>query len=150
MSAAIFCGKILSMRAYSIDLRERVVEAYKTGSLTIKAVASQFRVGETFVKKMLRQERELGAVKAYRHGGGRRRVLNQRQMHKLRRLLDAEPDLTLVELQEKLLSEERIQISIATLGRVLTEIGLPRKKNRHLQPNATTTNEPGIGGESRR
>ena len=116
------------MKAYSLDLRERVVEAYKTGTLTIKAVATQFRVGETFVKKMLRQKREFGAVLAYRHGGGRRRALNQRQRQKLQRIVRNEPDLTLAELQKKLLSEEQVQVSIATLARVLTEIGLPRKK----------------------
>lgn len=76
------------MKAYSLDLRQRVVETYKTGMLTIKAVAEQFRVGETFVKKMLRQERETGAVKAYSHGGGRRRALDDRQIRKLKRLLN--------------------------------------------------------------
>ncbi len=135
------------MKAYSLDLRQRVVEAYKTGTLTIKAVAAQFRVGETFVKKMLRCERETGAVKAYVQGGGRRRALTNRQMQKLKRLVENEPDLTLVELREKLLSEEPVQVSIATLSRVLTEIGLPRKKNRHSHKSETTTNEPGIGGE---
>jgi transposase len=135
------------MKAYSLDLRERVVETYKTGTLTIKAVAAQFRVGETFVKKMLRQERETGAVKAYAHGGGRRRALNQRQMQRLKRLVENESDLTLVELQEKLKASNKVQVSIATLGRVLTEIGLPRKKSRHLQRSVTITNEPGIGVE---
>lgn len=135
------------MKAYSLDLRQRVVETYKTGTLTIKAVAAQFRVGETFVKKMLRQERETGTVKAYIHGGGRRRALNNRRIPKLKRLVEAEPDLTLVELQQRLFSEERVLVSIATLGRVLTEIGLPRKKNRHLHRNAITINEPGIGDE---
>ena len=133
------------MKAYSLDLRERVAEVYKTGTLTIKAVAAQFRVGETFVKKMLRQERQFGVVQAYRHSGGRRRALNQRQVQKLRHVLRDEPDITLAELQEKLLTEEKVQVSIPTLGRVLTEIGLPRKKNRHLLPNTTITNELGIG-----
>lgn len=135
------------MKAYSLDLRQRVVETYKTGTLTIKAVAAQFRVGETFVKKMLRCQRETGAVKAYQHSGGRRRALNTRQMLKLKRLVESEPDLTLAQLQEKLFAEERVQISIATLARVLTEMGLPRKKNRHLHKSATTINEPGIGDE---
>lgn len=147
LSATIFSCKIPRMKAYSLDLRQRVVETYKSGTLTIKAVAEQFRVGETFVKKMLRQERQTGAVKAYTHGGGRRRALNSRQMQKLKRLVENEPDLTLVELREKLLSEEKVQVSIATLARVLTEIGLPRKKNQHLHKSVITTNELGIGGE---
>ncbi len=43
------------MQAYSLDLRERVVAAYEKGRTTISAVAGQFSIGETFVKKMLRQ-----------------------------------------------------------------------------------------------
>lgn len=95
------------MKAYSLDLRQRVVEVYKTGAFSIKAVAAQFRVGETFVKKTLCQKREFGAVKAYAHGG-RRRALDNRRMQKLKRLVEAEPDLTLVELQEKLKASENV------------------------------------------
>ncbi|PYS87855.1 MAG: hypothetical protein DMF64_22070, partial [Acidobacteria bacterium] len=45
------------MKAYSLDLRQRVVAAYEKGKGSIAEVAEQFNVGQTFVKKMLRQQR---------------------------------------------------------------------------------------------
>ena len=48
------------MRAYSLDLREKVVAAVERGDSTIEEVAAGVGVGQTFVKKMLRQHRETG------------------------------------------------------------------------------------------
>lgn len=49
------------MRAYSLDLRQKVVTAYQHGDGTIYEIASQFSIGSTFAKEMLR---------LYRQGGG--------------------------------------------------------------------------------
>ena len=38
------------MKAYSLDLRQRVVAAYEKGKSSIVEVAEQFNVGQTFVK----------------------------------------------------------------------------------------------------
>ncbi len=50
------------MKAYSLDLRQRVVAAYEQGKGSLAQVAEQFNVGQTFVKKMLRQKRESGTT----------------------------------------------------------------------------------------
>jgi transposase len=50
------------MLPYSLDLREGVVSAYETGEATITKIARRFSVGETFVKKMLRQKRETDSL----------------------------------------------------------------------------------------
>lgn len=95
------------MKAYSLDLRQRVVTAYEAGQTTIKEVATRFSVGETFVKKMLKQKRDQGAVQAPAHGGGKKRSLDERHLRAVRSWLKKDPDLTLGELQEKLLRERR-------------------------------------------
>jgi transposase len=41
------------MKAYSLDLRERVMAAYEQGQRSIAEVAQQFQVGQTFVKRCL-------------------------------------------------------------------------------------------------
>ena len=48
------------MKAYSLDLRERVVAAYENGVETIREVAEQFLVSESFIKKMLAKKRGNG------------------------------------------------------------------------------------------
>ena len=55
------------MRAYSLDLRQKVVAAVERGDSTIEEVASAFGVGQTFVKKMLRQHREIGDLRPRRN-----------------------------------------------------------------------------------
>jgi transposase len=136
------------MKAYSLDLRQRVVAAYETGHTSIKAVAERFAVGQSFVKKMLQQKRRSGAVAPPGHGGGRRRSLQSKHLKALHRWLAQEPDLTLRELQEKLRSENNKAISIAALGATLHREGLTLKKSPSLLRKETTTKEVGSGDES--
>ena len=63
------------MRAYSLDLRERVVAAYEKGEETIAEIAARFSVGETFLKKMLRQKRESGSLERLPTQAGAKRAL---------------------------------------------------------------------------
>lgn len=62
------------MRAYSFDLRQKVGAAVERGDSTIEEVAASFGVGQTFVKKMLRQHRETGDLSPARTAAGRRRA----------------------------------------------------------------------------
>lgn len=133
------------MKAYSLDLRERVVSIYESEQTTIKEVAKRFSVGETFVKKMLKQKRERGVVEAPRHGGGKPRALDEKHLRALRQWLKKEPDLTLSELKEKMWRKKRKAISVAALGATLQREGLTRKKSQLSQPNEITGNEPAIG-----
>ena len=133
------------MKAYSLDLRQRVVAVYEVGQTTIKEVAERFAVGETFVKKMLKQKRDLGAVQPPAHGGGKKRALEEKHLKALRRWLEKEPDLTLRELQEKMLLEKKKSVSIAALGATLSREGLTRKKNQSSRLKETIGNEPATG-----
>jgi transposase len=135
------------MKAYSLDLRQRVVTAYEARQTTLKEVAERFAVGETFVKKMLKQKRSMGAVQAPAHGGGKPRALAEKHLKALRRWLKKEPDLTLRELQEKMLSQKQKSVSIAALGATLQREGLRRKKNQSSRRKEIIENEPGFGGE---
>ncbi len=63
------------MQAYSLDLRERVVAAYEKGSNTIAEIAERFSVGETFLKKMLRQKRETGSLERLPQRAGAKKRL---------------------------------------------------------------------------
>jgi transposase len=58
------------MEAYSLDLRQRVLEAALSGEHTIVEVAQLFSVGTTFVNKMLRLHRQGADLAPRPHGGG--------------------------------------------------------------------------------
>ena len=136
------------MLPYSIDLRERVVSAYEEGLETIAEIAERFAVGQTFVKKMLRQKRETGAlgIKSRRHGPRKR--LSAKDHEWLRRLIEKKPDLTIDALRERLIEKRGLTLSRATVGRAVQSLDLPLKKRVRSQPKETITNAAGTDGAS--
>src|SRR3954463_16717153 len=116
------------MKAYSLDLRQRVVQAYERGQGSIADVAEQFSVSTYFVKKMLRQWRETADLAPLPHGGGKPASLSPRQRQLLKRKVKAQGDISLAELQQALLDEESLSVHLSTISRALSGLGLPRKK----------------------
>ena len=58
------------MKAYSLDLRERVAAACAQPRRTIGAVATQFSVSVSFVEKLLHRQRTSGSLAALPHRSG--------------------------------------------------------------------------------
>ena len=135
------------MKAYSLDLRERVVSAYEEGVETIREVAEQFVVSESFIKKMLARYRATGDIAPRGHGGGQQKRLSQAHRKWLLKTVLATPDITLSELQQVILATKQVVISVPTLSRELRALNLRRKKNRWLLVNATGESGRGTGDE---
>jgi transposase len=133
------------MRAYSLDLRERVVAAYEKGDKTIVEIAAQFSVGQTFLKKMLRQKRQSGSLERLPGRAGAKKVLSAEHRSFLARHIKKHPDATLAELQECLQARRGVLVSRATLSRELQLLRLPRKKNLLSPESAIRENERGFG-----
>jgi transposase len=118
------------MQAYSLDLRTRVVSAYEKGENTIAEIAARFTVGQTFLKKMLRQKRETGSVERLPQRAGAKPILSTPHRTWLAKQIRAISDTTLAELQEKFLQEKHVSISPATVCRELQAFRLRRKKSQ--------------------
>lgn len=118
------------MQAYSLDLRRRVVEAYENGVETILEVAGRFEVSESFIKKLLRRKRTTGNIAPIGHRGGQSKRLSEKDRRWLLKTVVAESDITLGELQERLLGEQKLAASVPTLCRELRALNLRRKKSR--------------------
>jgi transposase len=118
------------MQAYSLDLRERVVKAYEKGGATLAEIAVRFSVGQTFVKKMLRQKRETGSLERLPQRAGAKKALSDTHRKWMVQQVKARPDVTLGELQEQLTKEQRKRVSQSTVCRELQALRLPRKKSR--------------------
>ena len=116
------------MKAYSLDLRQRVVAANDKGKSSIAEVAEQFNVGQTFVKKMLRQQREQGSVAPLAHGGGRQPSLSEREHRLLRQKVKERTDISLAELREHLAAKAGLTVSLPTIHRSLRASRLSHKK----------------------
>lgn len=135
------------MQAYSLDLRERVVSAYENGVETILEVAERFEVSDSFIKKLLRRKRATGEIAPIGHRGGQPKRLSDKHRKWLLKTVLGEPDITLGELRQRLLSEYRLSASVSTLSRELRALNLRRKKNRWSLVSATNESARGIGGE---
>ena len=99
-------------RAYSVDLRERVVRALAGGA--------KFEVSISFVVKLMQRWHQRGTIQPDRIGGWKRSTLAAHG-ERLRALLAAEPDLTIAELRH-LLAQEGIATSRSGVGRFLAAI----------------------------
>ena len=117
------------MRAYSLDLRTRVVDAVDKQIGTQKEVASLFGVGCTFSKKLLWQRRESRTLAPKSQGGGHGPKLAGPQREGVRSsIVQEQNDATLEEVQAYVASKLGVEVSQATVSRVLQSLDLPRKK----------------------
>lgn len=116
------------MRAYSLDLRQKVVAAVERGDSTIEEVAASFGVGQTFIKKMLRQHRETGDLSPRPHGGGHTPRLLAKHLKMLSAEVARRPDKTVEALREHLAERGEVSVSAPTVSRALARLDLSRKK----------------------
>ena len=110
------------MKAYSTDLRERVVAACDAGDATREKIAARFSVSVPWVRKPLRRRRETGSIEPKPRGGGR-----------LREAVRAEDDATL----EELARAAGVTCCASAVHRALTRLGITRKKSRGGRPSRT-------------
>ncbi|WP_216351305.1 helix-turn-helix domain-containing protein, partial [Leptolyngbya sp. 'hensonii'] len=50
------------VQPYSLDLRQKIVDAYLEGNTSQRQIAIQFRVAYSFVRKLIKQHRETGEI----------------------------------------------------------------------------------------
>ncbi len=117
-------------RAYSLDLRERVVAARREEELSEAALAARFRVSETTVYTWLRRVRETGSMAPKPHGGGRRARVDAQGRTLLTTLLAEQNDRTLEELGALYHDRRQVALSRSALSRTLIQLGLGRTKSR--------------------
>ena len=117
------------MIAYSLDLRARLVEAVERQVGSKRQIAALFGVHESFIYKLLRQQRERGDIAPLPHGGGAQAKLSHEQRQVLPELIAALPDATLDELRVQLKKTTRVEVSLSTICRGLQALGLSRKKS---------------------
>lgn len=117
------------MKAYSLDFREKIIHIYFTERMSVRKVAKRFGVATSFVEKLLKQLRETGDILPKPHAGGPKPKLNEAQLNLVKALVEADNDATLDQLRQRLADETSISISRATMGRILQQLGLTRKKN---------------------
>ena len=117
-------------RAYSLDLRERVVAQVARG-MTREEVAELNDIVSSTVTKWCARKRETGSPAAKPMGGKRPRKLEDERVWLLARIAE-KPDLTLHALLAELAARS-VTVCCDTLWRFLKREGITFKKNRSRQ-----------------
>lgn len=123
------------MKAYSIDLRERIVQAVEQGT-TKSRVARIFSVSLATVKNYVRQVQQTGSLEP-RPIPGRPREIPPEQAAALVAQLRSQQGATLAELVSAWKEASGVVVSIATMSRAIARVKWTRKKRLWVPPNGT-------------
>ncbi|MGH9205710.1 MAG: helix-turn-helix domain-containing protein [Acidimicrobiales bacterium] len=125
------------MRAYSTDLRERIVRVVAEGR-PMREAARRFGVSVSAVKQYMRRQQETGSLAPTPIAGCPRRIGPEQETILLARL-QAEPDATVLEHCAWWAEQQGQQLSEATMWRAIRRLGWTHKKSHWQPPSATRT-----------
>ena len=113
------------MRAYPLDLRQRVLKACDEERWTIGQIAERFKVGEWWVHKLKRQRQTGGGIGPRKGKVGQPRRFGPEQINRLTQYVDQHPDATLEQMHEKI----GATCTMVTIHNTLKRLGYRYKKN---------------------
>lgn len=123
------------MRPYSLDLRERIVQALTEGQTYVQ-VAQRFNVSVPTVGRYKRIAKELNHL-APKPLPGRKPACNREEQERLRQLLEQRQDWTIATLQVAWQEQTGKQISKSCLHQWMHRLGFSHKKRVALPQNET-------------
>ncbi len=124
------------MKAYSVDLRERVINAVESGLYSQREVSEQYQVSLSFVEKLRHQLHVTGDITPKLYTPGPKRVLETYEAW-IRAAIDEQPDSTLEELCDQLEEERGVRVHPSMMWRELERLKLPLKKSRSTTARGT-------------
>lgn len=128
------------MKAYSLDLRQKIIDTYVEAEVSQRQLAKRFRVALSFVEKLLKQYRETGSIAPKVRIQQTSTKLSQSQLKVLSSIVSDNNDATLNELRILLERQTGVLIGRSTLDRMLTKLNLNLKK-KHYTPPKKRVNE---------
>ena len=134
------------MRAYSTDLRERIVRVVAEGR-PMREAARRFGVSVSAVKRYVVRQHETGSLERTPIPGGPRKIERAQDALLLARLA-AEPEATVLEHCAWWAEHHGQEVSEATMWRALHRLGWTHKKSR-WQPASATRRRAQPGGRPR-
>ena len=123
------------------EARNLLVEAYEK-THDAKGIALAYGVSVPTVYRLAEQKAKTGSVDLRVKERGRKRVLGQEDLEDIAKIIDAQPDITLAEIVEKL----ELPVGIGTVRRAIQAMGYRRKKK---MIHASEQKRPPCAGQER-
>jgi transposase len=121
-------------KSLSVDLRRRVMDAIEQG-LSCRKAAERFGVSASSAIRWCDRLKKQGDVTPKKQGGDRKSGRIEAEAAFLLGAVAETPDLTLVELQEKLRARG-VRAGVGTLWRFFDRRRVTFKKRRRMPPNS--------------
>jgi transposase len=125
------------MKAYSLDLREKVLSAYHRQEGSIRQLAQRFTVSPRFVGELIVRFRRTGNYAPQPHGGGNPPRIDAQGQQVVYELVQHHPDATLDELCQLYAARCQVIPSRSSMHRTLALLKLTRKKRLIMQQSVT-------------
>ena len=119
-------------RAYTIDLRWRIVWLYTVQQLSPGEIANLACVNERTVRRYITLFEQTGDIQPALQRHGPPKLLGDFEQLVLLRLIFENPGIYLHEIQAKLLAKFGVTVSIATICRTLKFMGCTRQVIKHI------------------
>lgn len=115
------------MNHYSIDLRQKVIEAYENHEGSQRQLASRFKVSLGFIQNLLKRYRIDDTIEPRPRAKGFPPKLAEHK-EDVKTLVEQNPDSTLQELTVLIEQKSGVRVSVSTLHYFLQKLKLTRKK----------------------
>ena len=125
-----------TMKAYSLDLREKIVDAVLRRGMSKAQAARTFGIGATSVKRYVKLQEE-GKPLSPGKAPGKKGKLGQRGMKLLQEDLHARPTVNYEQSADYLFKLLGEQVSTSTICRMIKRLGYSRKKDRWVRVRET-------------
>ena len=125
-------------RPYGPRLRQRIIDLYEQDKSTAE-ISAMLGTSESGTRRVRQHLRERGTVEPSTGGGGREP--DEAQLRRLAELVEQQPDATLAELRQQLHGADQAGplVSVSTVDRWCTRLGLRFKKSRTARRSRTAT-----------
>jgi transposase len=118
--------------ALSGDLRARVIEAVAQGGMSRNAAAKRFGVSIASAIRWVSRFQATGAISPAPTGGDRRSNRIEAHRDYLLGLIRRQPDITLLEIQERLIANSGERFSSSVIWRFFDRHEITFKKRPHM------------------
>jgi transposase len=113
---------------YSVDLRKKIIESYKTENITQADLAQRFKISESSVKRYLVLDRKKSDLTPKTEGKGRPRSIDESGDALLKEIIEANPTITLADLSKAFYKKSKIKVGRSVLSRACQRIEMHHKK----------------------
>ena len=114
--------------AYGLELRLKALAAYEAGEGSQAEVANIFQISLSTFKRWIWKNKKGEDLKPPESRSGRPRKINESGIETLKRLVETNPSITLIDLSEAYYKKHKVRVSLPVLCRELTYLNLRYKK----------------------